>query len=157
MSKATQQDLARRIRTAQPVDKAGRYDTASKVEVKAFVKEEVERIEFEIGLIPRLEARIAELELSLWARIKRWFSQLGKAKTITVVAKSTTSLGKTELLGGEDLMRALRAASDKAGRTVGKPPEFAEPYGKPGVAEAKKQGVEIKQGEGLQVKLPIAR
>jgi hypothetical protein len=146
MSKATQADLARRIRTAQPVDKAGRYDTASKVEVKAFVKEEVERIEYEIGRIPALEARIAELELSLWARIKRWFSKGGSMGLRNYSTKTTITIEPPKGPSAEEILKAIKRSE----RTVGKPPELAAPYGG-------KEGVEIKQGEGLKVNLPLAK
>jgi hypothetical protein len=148
MSKATQADLARRIRTAQPVDKAGRYDTASKVEVKAFVKEEVERIEYEIGRIPALEARIAELELSVWAKIKRWFSSISKRidQRLDSHTVTTITIEPPKTPSAEEILKAIKRSE----RTVGKSPELAAPYGG-------KEGVEIKQGEGLKVNLPLAK
>lgn len=99
----TQAELAHRIRSAKPADADGRYDMASKVEVKAYLAEEVGHAvvaAFE-EITRRYEARIAELELSLWQRIKRLFSQrkVGMPPEFAAKYGSGQSMGKTELMG----------------------------------------------------------
>lgn len=72
----TASELAHRIETGLPT-KSGRYDWASKVEVRAYVKQETESFGLMVaGLdeeIVALRNRIADLETPWWKRVVRRF------------------------------------------------------------------------------------
>jgi hypothetical protein len=117
--------------------------------VKAYFAKQYQQMKYDQDLIPILEARIAELELSLWAKFKRWFNKggsMGLRQTFTVKQEPV-------MLTGEQLAEVLRNIERKnaaTARVIAAPPEFAAKYGE-------QAGVEVKEGESLSVKLPLAR
>lgn len=121
----TQAELAQRIENARPMDPEGRYDMASKVEVKAYFKEKWEQLEYDMARVPGLEARIAELELSVWAKIKRWLKRFF-AKGGSALAKSAPPIG-TVIKQGEGLRRTLGPSTEQIKAAI----ERSRPF-KPG-------------------------
>ena len=68
-------ELAHKIETGIETP-SGRYDWASKVEVRAYVQREIAKLVRDSANILALQARIAELELTKWQRVKRALRRL---------------------------------------------------------------------------------